>query len=85
MWNLDNDFARDVLSFGVDNSSLSHADNHKNNFLVLGKGLIHGINESFGSAEKYFSVDFSKANTKLCLSFHYIDDNSLNLKTIMKM
>ena len=85
MWNFDNDFARDVLSFGVDNSSLSQADNHKNNFLVLGKGLTHGINESFGSAEKYFSINFSKANTKLCLSFHYIGDNSLNLKTIMEM
>ena len=28
-----NDFARKVISFGVDNSASFHSDNHKNNFL----------------------------------------------------
>ena len=32
---LDNGTARNAKLFGVDNSSLSHADNHKNIFLVL--------------------------------------------------
>ena len=32
-----NDFARNVIIFGIDNSSSSHADNQKNNFLVLGE------------------------------------------------
>ena len=41
-----------VISFGVDNSSLSHSENHKNNFLILGKGATFGINWSFGSPEK---------------------------------
>ena len=35
-WSFGNDFARNVLIFGVDNSSSSHEDNHKNNFLGLG-------------------------------------------------
>ena len=30
MWNFGNDFARNVVIFGVDDSSSSHADNHKN-------------------------------------------------------
>ena len=34
----DNDAARNVIIFGVDNSSSSHADNCKNNILVLGEG-----------------------------------------------
>ena len=34
----DNDTARDVVIFAVDNSSSSHSDNHKNNILVLGEG-----------------------------------------------
>ena len=42
------DYAKNVLTFGVDNSSSSHADNCKNNFLVLGKGGIFVINGSFG-------------------------------------
>ena len=35
-WNFINDFARNVVIFGVDNSSSSHIDNSKNNFLALG-------------------------------------------------
>ena len=38
IWNYENDFARNVLIFGVDNTSSSHTDNQKNNFLVLGEG-----------------------------------------------
>ena len=33
----DDDPARKVIIFDVDNSSSSHADNHKNKFLILGK------------------------------------------------
>ena len=31
-WSLDNDFARNVVIFGADNSSSSHSDTRKNNF-----------------------------------------------------
>ena len=48
-WNFD--FAENVIIFGVDNSSSSHADNQKTNFLVLGEGPTYGINGSFGTPE----------------------------------
>ena len=48
----------------------------KNNFLILGEGPNCGINGSFGSPEKKFSINFTKANTKFCLSLHYSVDNS---------
>ena len=51
-WSFDNDFARNVIIFVVDNSSSSHSDNRKNNFLTLGENPTYGINESFGSPEK---------------------------------
>ena len=35
MWSFGNNHARNVIMFGVDNNSSSHADNYKNNFLVL--------------------------------------------------
>ena len=35
-----------------------------------------GINGSFGSPENKFSINFSKANAKFCLSLHYNSDNS---------
>ena len=51
-WSFNNDFARNVILFGVNSSSSSHSDNRKNNFLVLGEDPTYGINESFGSPEK---------------------------------
>ena len=53
-----NDFARNVVIFGVDNSSLCHADIHKNWFLFLSKGLTYDINGISGPAEKKFSTIF---------------------------
>ena len=64
------------MIFGVDNSSSSHTDNRKNNFLVLGEGPTSGINNTIGAAEKKISFNFSKANTKFCLISHYNDGES---------
>ena len=33
-WSFGHDYARNVVIFNVDNSSLSHSDNRKNNFFV---------------------------------------------------
>ena len=80
--------------FGVDNSSSSHYGNLKNNFLILGEDPTFRINGSFGSLEKTFSINFTKANTKFRLSLHYNTDNSyfllmekksLNLKPTIKI
>ena len=57
------------------------------NFLVLGEGQTFGINGRFGSSEKKFRVNFSKVNTKFCLSLHYSANNSylfVNGKEIFK-
>ena len=75
-WSFDNGTARNVIIFGVDSSSLSQVDNRKNNFLIFGLGPTYGINGKFSSAEKKFSITFTKSNTKFCLSLHYNDDNS---------
>ena len=83
-----NDTARNVVIFAVDNSSSSHADNVKNNFLVLCEGNTFGINGSFDTAEKKFSINFTKENTKYCLSFHFNANNSYlfaNGKEIFKV
>ena len=74
-WSFDNDSARNFVIFGVDNSSVSHTDNRKNNFLVFGEGPTQAINDSTSAAEKN-SINFSKANTKFCLSLHYNGDES---------
>ena len=43
---------------------------------MLGKVDTFGINENFGAPEKTLSINFSKAKTKFCLSFHYNSDSS---------
>ena len=53
-----------IETFGVDNSSSSHTDNCKNNYL-LGEGPADDINGSVGAAEETFSINFSKAKTIL--------------------
>ena len=63
------------MIFGVDNSSSSHADNRKNNFLILGEGPTCGINGSFGSPEKNLVLILLK-QTKFCLSLQYNADNT---------
>ena len=39
-WSSGNDLAINVIMFGVYNSSSSHTDNLKNNFLILGTTLV---------------------------------------------
>ena len=60
-WSFGSDFLRNVI-FGVDNSSSSHIYNCKKNYLVLGEGPTDSINDSTSTAEKRFSINFSKAN-----------------------
>ena len=62
-WIFGDDFARNTVTFCFDNSLSPHADNHKNNFLILGEVPTFGINGSLGSPEKKFSIS-------LCLSLH---------------
>ena len=75
-WSFVKDCARNVVIFGVDNSSSSRPDNRKNNFSVLGEGPTYMASmEAFGWQEKKFSINFSKASAKLCMSLHYNDGN----------
>ena len=51
-WSFDNDFVRNIIIFGIDNTSSSHSENRKNNFLVLGEGPTDGTNDSIGVAKR---------------------------------
>ena len=87
-WSFDNNTARNTIIFGVYNILSFHADNFKNKFLMLGEGPTFGISGNFGSPEKKFSINFSKANTKFCLSLPYNASNSylfVNGKEILRL
>ena len=50
-------------------------DNRKKDILILGKGPTQGLENTL-SAEKMYSINFTKKNTKFCLSLHYNGANS---------
>ena len=64
LWNVGNGFSRNIVIFGVNDSSSSHS------VKVLGEGPTSGINSSFSSPKRKFSINFTDANTKFCLSLH---------------
>ena len=43
---------------------------------MLGEGLTDNINGSIDTAEKTFSISFSKAKAEFCLSLNYNGNNS---------
>ena len=56
-------------------SSSSKIDNRKKDILILGKEPTQGL-EHILSAEKLYSINFTKKNTKFCLNLHYNGANS---------
>ena len=70
-WSFDNDFARNVIIFGVDNSLSCHSNNRQNNFLKLGEAPTYRTNGSFGSSEKNFNINFTKADTIFFFLFFF--------------
>ena len=52
-------------------SSSVHANNKTKNILVLGEVITQKLDDTTLTAEKKYSINFTKSNTKFCLSLHY--------------
>ena len=61
---------KNVITFKVDMSSSTKIDNKRKDILFPGKGPTQGLREHSLSAGKIHSINFTKVNTKLCLTFH---------------
>ena len=57
-------------------SSLVHNDNRKKDILILGKGRADGLDDTTLTAEKKYSINFTKQQLKLCVSLLYNGGNS---------
>ena len=57
-------------------SSSSHANNRKNNILVLGKDFVQGISGTKIYAEGLYKISFTENNKEFCLNLHYNGVNS---------
>ena len=67
---------RNVLIFGVHESSLVHANNKANNIYVMGDLFVQGINNTTLYAGKVYSQNFTQPSQKFALSLHYNGDDS---------
>ena len=67
---------RNVLIFGVHESSLIHSNNKANNIYVMGKDFVQGINDTTLYADKLCSQNFTQPSKKFVLSLHYNGDDS---------
>ena len=57
-------------------SSSTKTDNKEKDILILKIGPMQGLGKHSLSAEKIYSINFTKVNTKFCLSLHYNGANS---------
>ena len=55
-----------VIIFGVHMNSSSHIDNKGKKILILRKGPTQGLGKLSLTAEKTYSINFTKVNTKFC-------------------
>ena len=69
------EIGRNVIIFGVDVTSSRHIDNKKKDILIFGKCSTQGSEYTL-TAEKLYSINFTKENTRFCLSLHYNGANS---------
>ena len=57
-------------------NSSTHIENKGKDILILGKGRTQGLGEDSLTAEKMYSINFTRDNVKFCLSLHYNGANS---------
>ena len=66
-FSIGDEVGRNVISSVVDMSSSSHIDNKNKDILILGKGPTQGLEHTL-AAEKLYSINFTKQNTKFCIT-----------------
>ena len=57
-------------------TSSVHVNNEGKDILILQKVLTQELGEHSLAAEKIYTINFTKINTKFCLSLHYNGTNS---------
>ena len=67
---------KNVKSFDVDMSSHVPIDITKKDILILGYGLVQGLDYTTLTEEKENFIKFKKQHKTLCLSLHYSEVNS---------
>ena len=71
-----NGFGKNVIIFGADMCSSVHVDNKKIYIPILAGGTTQRLDDTTLTAERKYSINFTKHNKKSCLSLHHNGANS---------
>ena len=74
-YSIGNEVGRNVINFVVDMRSSPYIDNKNKYILILNKVPAQGLKHTL-TAEKLYSITFTKENTKFCLSLQCNGANS---------
>ena len=67
---------KNVIIFGVDNSSSEHVDNKEKDILVLGEGPTQELDDTTITAEVKYPINFRESEKRFVLSRHNNRSNS---------
>ena len=81
----DGSMGRNVIIFGVDNSSSVHIDGRNKNILVLGEGPTEGLDNATITAEAKYPINFTESGKRFVLSLHYNGIDSFLFVNAVKM
>ena len=59
-------FCKNVILFGVNNSSSAHADNRKKDHWIFGRGPTDGLDDTTIITEAKYSINFTEQENKFC-------------------
>ena len=54
---------------------MTNANNRTKDILILGKGQTQGLDNTTLTTEAEYFINFSRSETKFCLSLHYNESN----------
>ena len=70
------EFGKNLIIFEADMGSSLHVDSKKKKIVILGEGPTQGLDDTTLTAERKYSINFTKHNKKFCLSLHHDGANS---------
>ena len=69
-------FGKNVMILGADTSSSVRIYNIKKEILIIGEGQTQGLDDTTGTAEAEYSINFTEQGKKFCLTMHYNGSSS---------
>ena len=78
-------YGKNVINFGVGNSSFAHIDCRNKNILALGKGPTQGLENATITAEAKYPINFTESGKRFVLSPHYNGSNSFLFVNAVKI